>query len=120
MTAHVDVPMSADGHAWNETLTRQAIKQGRSMGRCEYHRSHDATDMHHRRNASQGGKWHPANIFHICRELHHEITTNPEWAVSVGLSLRAGQDPANTSIKLPDGPYIWLTDDLIAKAGKYA
>lgn len=109
---------SADGLEWNERLTRQAIKQGRSMGRCEFHRNHEATDMHHRRNASQGGKWHPSNIIHICRELHHQVTTNPDWARSVGLTLLPGQDAAHTSIKLPDGgPYIWLTDDLIAKAG---
>jgi hypothetical protein len=112
--------VSADGIAWNEPLTRKAIKQGRSMGRCEFHRDHDATDMHHRRNASQGGGWHPSNILHICRELHHDITTNPEWARSLGLSLGPDQEPADTAVKLPGGPYIWLTDEIIAKAGKFA
>jgi len=108
--------MSADGYEWNETLTRQAIKSGRSMGLCEWHGDHPATDMHHRRNASQGGKWHPANIIHICREVHREITENPEWAHSVGLTLWAGEEPSEVPIQLGSF-HMYLTDQLIAKAG---
>ncbi|URM86506.1 HNH endonuclease [Mycobacterium phage Hilltopfarm] len=111
-----DAPMSADGYVWDEKLTRQAIKQGRSMGLCEFHGDHPATDMHHRRNASQGGKWHPANIIHICRELHHEVTVNPEWAHSIGLTLWTGEDPADVPVQL-GSLHLWLTDQLIAKAG---
>ncbi|MCV7255268.1 hypothetical protein H7J86_24195 [Mycobacterium hackensackense] len=109
-------PMSADGFAWNETLTRDAIKSGRSMGVCEWHGDHPATDMHHRRNAGQGGKWHPANIFHICREIHHHVTVHPTWAHQVGLTLWEGESTARP-VRLPSGLELVLTDELIAKAG---
>lgn len=108
--------MSADGVAWNETLTRAAVKGGRSFGRCEWNREHEATDMHHRRNASQGGGWCPANIIHLCRTCHHEVTVNPAWAESVGLTLKAGQDAEATPIRRSAGD-LFLTNELIAIAG---
>lgn len=110
------IPVSADGVEWTEVLTRAAVK-GRSGGLCEYHRDHPADDMHHRRNASQGGRWHPANIIHLCRPLHEAVTTHPTWAASIGLSLTAGQEPEDVGVALPDGPALFLTDELIAKAG---
>lgn len=113
------VPVSADGHVWNEALTRAAIKGGRSFGRCEWHGDHPATDMHHRRNASQGGRWHPANVVHICRPLHHEVTVSPGWAHSVGLTLWTGEDPSETPL-LISGRAVFLTDQLIAVAGRNA
>lgn len=112
-------PMSADGIEWDERLTRTAVR-GRSLGWCEWCGKLPGTDMHHRRNASQGGKWHPANILHLCRGCHHAVTVNPDWAHMCGLTLRAGQDPATTPVVDP-GVRDWYPSDLIiAKAGKNA
>lgn len=112
-------PLSADGVAWTEALTRAAITGGRSFGLCEWHGDHPAADMHHRRNRSQGGLWHPANIVHICRPLHHEVTTSPGWAHRAGLTLWAGEEPELVPLRIGQR-HVYLTDELIAIAGKNA
>ena len=110
--------VSADGFEWTQALTRVAVA-GRSMRRCEWCGRRNATDMHHRRNASQGGKWHPANIVHLCRECHGTVTINPAWAHDKGLTLWAGEEPDETPLRF-DGGDVYLTDNLIAKAGANA
>lgn len=113
--------VSADGFVWNETLTRAAVK-ARSGGRCEWC-GLEATDMHHRVNKSQGGWWSPANIVHLCRACHKTVTEFPKWAKAVGLSVEpftGGEhtDPAEWPIHVVGhGTDLWLTDQIIAKAG---
>ncbi|MGU3650619.1 HNH endonuclease [Mycolicibacterium sp. A43C] len=115
--------LSADGVEWTERLTRPAVT-ARSGGICECCGKQRATDKHHRLNASRGGQWHPANILDVCRLCHHRITVNPVWAESQGLSLPSGavlvHSPAAIPVRIErDGvaSYLWLTDELIAKAG---
>lgn len=115
-------PMS--GHefpetVWTEKLTRKAVT-GRSGGVCEWCHRARATDKHHRINQSQGGGWHPANIVDLCRECHHAVTVNPQWAKEIGLSIEPGTaSPAEVPIQRGDGD-LYLTDDLIAQAGARA
>lgn len=111
----VTAPVSADGLTWNERLTRAAVA-GRSNGYCEWCARQQATDKHHRRNASQGGGWHPSNIVNLCRECHQWVTVNPEEAHAVGLTLWTDEDPADTPIRYGTLA-MFLSDELIAKAG---
>lgn len=87
--------------AWDETTTRAAV-WGRSMGVCEYCQAEQATDMHHRQGRGVGGKWHPANIIHLCRTCHGRCTSpageNREWAEYVGLIVSSYEDPAKVVV----------------------
>lgn len=111
---------SADGIEWTEYYTRPAV-QARSGGWCEYCGA-KATEMHHRINRSQGGGWHPSNIVHLCSNCHRKATHYPLWAKAVGLSVYPYTDglPTDTTklrIRRKDRGLLWLTDELIAKAG---
>lgn len=113
--------LSADGVEWTERLTRPAVTV-RSGKRCERCGTAYPTDMHHRLSLARRGKWHPANVLHLCRACHHRITVNPNWAESLGLSLPSHPviNPASVPVRIErDGvaSYLWLTDELIAKAG---
>jgi hypothetical protein len=45
------------------------------------------TDLHEVLSRGRGGDpTDPENILALCREHHHQITVNPEWAESLGLS----------------------------------
>lgn len=100
---------------WDERCTRAAVA-GRSGGRCEYC-GHKATNMHHRRNASQGGRWSPANILHLCGSgttgCHGFFTARPEMAHELGVTLRFGEDPEQIPVRTPSD-LLWLTDDIAA------
>lgn len=98
---------------WTEALTRDHV-QGRSMGWCEWCGKEHGTDMHHRRNRSQGGEWHPANIVHLCRDCHRWVTNNPKDAEAVGLTLTHGQDLYDTPIALSLHD-IYLHDNYLPK-----
>lgn len=101
---------------WDEQTTRPAV-HGRSQGVCEFCRRHRATDMHHRISRGVGGKWHPANIIHICRDCHLRAT-NPktsdpsDWAYANGLCLRSTDgDPSLHAVLTPFGA-LWLSDEI--------
>lgn len=79
-----------------ETLTR------RSGGVCEICGSARATNWHHRKNRSQGGKDTIANALHLCGSgttgCHGRVTENPAEAYKHGWSVRSGFDPAETPV----------------------
>lgn len=88
---------------WDEATTRAAV-QGRSQGICEMRCGNLAAEMHHRKGRGVGGRWHPANIIHICAPCHRRCTspagTEREWAEYVGLVVHGYEDPALVPILL--------------------
>jgi len=110
------LPCPMSGHepfTWNERTTRAAVK-GRSGGRCEYC-GVKADSMHHRINVSQGGRWTPANILHLCGDgvlgCHGYFTQHPDHAKRIGVSLHPSQIPADEPVLTGNGP-LWLSDDI--------
>lgn len=98
---------------WDEKSTRLAV-HGRSGGICEYCLSRRATDMHHRVSRGVGGKWHPANIVHLCRFCHGDATNMPAWAYNNGICLRRTQDPGGVPMIQRSGELLYLTDAVTA------
>jgi len=99
------------GARWDERSTRAAVDT-RSGGRCEYCRARPARDMHHRRGSGVGGRWHPANILHLCRKCHRFITDHPGWAHSLGLRLKEAEDPGERPVTREDGTGFQPSDDV--------
>lgn len=94
---------------WDEPSTRAACK-GRSMGVCEYCRERPAEEMHHRISRGVGGKWHPANIIHLCPLCHAFCDGNTRAeAMRVGLVLHSAETPEWVPVNTPFGD-LWLTD----------
>lgn len=75
----------------------RAIVYERSQGRCEVCQR-PADTFHHRVKHGQGGTWDPANGLHLCgdgtRFCHGWIEANPAHAMTLGLWLPHGSDPA--------------------------
>jgi hypothetical protein len=76
----------------NETKCRAVVK-ARSEGRCEMC-GQPGVQMHHRQNRSQGGRWEPSNILHLCVECHGFVTTEPTISQRMGWTVRRISDPA--------------------------
>ena len=76
-------------------LTGVFVEVGlRSHGVCELLGDRPATEMHHRRRKSQGGKDTPENLLHLSGKAHHEdIHAHPDWARRHGLILGRGDSP---------------------------
>ena len=103
-------PMSGEPlPAWDERSTRKSVA-GRSSGICEHCWMQRATDMHHRISAGAGGKWHPANILHLCRLCHSQVTINPDWACQRGLSLKRFQEPDKIPVMTSSGTIFYVDD----------
>lgn len=90
-----------------ERAARKTVKS-RSLGICELHGGHPATDMHHRLNRSQGGLWSPENLLHICRASHAHITTNPAAAREQGWAVPSTRKPADVPAWLAGHGYVFL------------
>lgn len=96
---------------WTERATREAVV-GRSNGMCEFCRYARASDMHHRKSRGVGGKWHPANIIHLCRPCHATATANPEDARSSGVIVESHRDPSTVPVVRNNGDRFMLTDEV--------
>jgi hypothetical protein len=94
----------------NEKKARELLAE-RSGGVCEMCARARATDMHHRKNRSQGGTWTPTNLLHLCHEHHMHVTVNPAVAYEQGWSVRSFADPARTPVWLARRGWSFLTDD---------
>lgn len=92
----------------NEKTCREIVKE-RSGKHCEMCTMR-AAQMHHRKNRSQGGKWTPANILHLCADCHHAVTVNPHWACGRGLSVKSWQEPFNEPV-VRWGKWVLLGDN---------
>lgn len=97
---------SAQFDGWTERKTRVAVR-ARSGGVCERCDKSRATDMHHRKNRSQSGKWHPANILHLCALCHVEITAEPDYSRENGWSVLSSQDPEFRAVNYR-GSWVYL------------
>lgn len=80
--------------------TARKIVRARSGGVCELCQKQRATDVHHRKNRSQGGLWEPQNLLHLCHDEHMRITTSPALSYERGWSVRSGHDPATQPVWL--------------------
>jgi HNH endonuclease len=107
-----ECPMSnRTGPAWTEASTREAVR-GRSGDICEYCGQRRAQDMHHRKSLGVGGKWHPANIIHVCRTDHRFLTEHPNWAWRLGLIVKSAEDPNTRPVTREDGTIFQPSDDV--------
>jgi hypothetical protein len=108
-------PMSGrEPFVWTERATRLAVP-GRSGGWCELGCGERATNMHHRKNLSQGGLWRPSNILHLSGSgttgCHGYFTHHPDEAFRLGVSVHRGDEAADIPVQTPTG-LLWLTDDI--------
>jgi hypothetical protein len=92
----------------SEAKARKVVK-ARSEGRCEVCLTAPATDMHHRRNRSQGGRWTPENLMHLCHSHHMHITVNPKRAREQGWTVPSWADPATTAVWVAGREFVFLT-----------
>jgi hypothetical protein len=116
-------PMSGrEPFMWTEQPTRAAVAN-RSGGYCELGCGRRATNMHHRKNRSQGGQWSPANILHLCGSgttgCHGYYTNHPAEAKRLGVSVLPSEQPAEIPVRTPAG-LLWLSDDLCPPLPKWA
>lgn len=100
-------PILFDG--WTECKTRIVVRE-RSNGVCERCDKARATDMHHRKNRSQSGKWHPSNIMHLCALCHVEITAEPAMSRKNGWAVPSTFNPATQPV-LYRGEWAVLGED---------
>lgn len=82
-----------------ERRARRVVER-RSGGWCETCDAAPATDWHHRKNRSQGGRWTAGNGLHVCRGCHHYITTHPAIARDHGWSVSATAEPSAARVWL--------------------
>lgn len=95
---------------WDERSTRAAVPN-RSGGYCEYCHGR-GTEMHHRVARSQGGRWTPANILHLCHQDHHDFTfVRRALGYELGVLLHRNAIPAEVPVRTPAG-LLWLSDDI--------
>lgn len=92
----------------NERAARKIVRE-RADGRCEVCSSARGTDMHHRRNRSQGGRWTPENLMLLCHSHHMWITVNPKQSREQGWSVPSWADPATTLVWIYGREYVHLT-----------
>jgi hypothetical protein len=107
----IGVKMRPSGPRYNpdEVIARNIIRD-RSDRICERCGGAPATDAHHRRNRSQGGKWEASNLMHLCRDCHAYITTNPTESYEQGWMVRRIDDPSKTPVWLFGWGFVYLTD----------
>jgi hypothetical protein len=94
----------------NERRARRIV-YARSGGWCEVCGGRGATQWHHRKNRSQGGKWTAANGLHLCAPCHTHITHHPIAARDNGWSVLSGHDPAASRVRLAHRPGWCLLSD---------
>jgi hypothetical protein len=85
------------------------VVASRSFGRCELNPRHPGTDMHHRLNRSQGGRWCPANLMHLCADHHRWITEHPNAAAAQGWTIHGRRNPADVPCWLFGREFVFLT-----------
>jgi hypothetical protein len=80
------------------------IMRERSGGICEVCAVAYATNLHHRKNRSQGGGHDPTNLLHLCGSgttgCHGFITGHPKLSYEYGYSVRSRLDPAAVPVRL--------------------
>jgi hypothetical protein len=84
---------------WSEYHCRPIVKE-RSGGICEICGALRASEQHHRRNRSQGGRWQPSNILDLCRQDHGWVTEHPAAALRNGWTIQGTVSvPSETPVR---------------------
>jgi hypothetical protein len=94
----------------DEKEARRLVRE-RSGGVCEICSAARATDWHHRRNRSQGGKWTAANGMDLCRSCHRGITDTREEFYTVGWLVRSWEDEQAKPVSLAAFGLVLLGND---------
>lgn len=94
----------------NEKKCRALVYE-RSNHVCEVCGQGRGSEVHHRKNRSQGGLWTPDNALHVCIWDHRWITVNPAGAREQGWSVRRNDDPATTPVRHAWHGLVLLTPD---------
>lgn len=101
-------PCTVEEGGMNEKLAR-AIVSERSGGLCERCGLRPATNVHHRKNRSQGGTWSPDNLLHLdgsgTTGCHGWIGANVKLSYDHGWLVKSFQDPASVPV--------WCIDDWV-------
>lgn len=93
-----------------EREARRLVRE-RSGGTCEGACGNTpASDWHHRKNRTQGGRWAADDGMDLCRSCHAYVTDHPQWGYARGWSVRSTLDPAAIPC-LRRGSYVWLLPD---------
>ncbi|AXN53512.1 HNH endonuclease [Gordonia phage Fryberger] len=92
----------------SESGCRKTVSN-RSGGLCEKC-GRPGTDMHHRKSRSQGGKWNPANVIHLCRDCHAYMTTHPLKGYQGGWMIKGFQSEYDSPL-LRWGTWVFIDDD---------
>ncbi|MCW2902236.1 MAG: hypothetical protein JWO67_4501 [Streptosporangiaceae bacterium] len=77
---------------------------------CERCGRAHATEVHHRKNRSQGGTWALSNLMDLCSPCHLEVTAFKTIALEQGWSVLREQDPAHEPVWLAGRGYCFLAD----------
>jgi hypothetical protein len=92
----------------------RTLVHARSGGHCEANIAGwcrtGATDWHHRKARSLGGRWDASNGMHLCRACHAWITEHPLGAAKRGWYLATGQEPSVAPMKR-FGEWVLLDND---------
>lgn len=92
---------------------RELTRQRADDGMCEVCGIRPATNMHHRKNRSQGGRDTAANLLAVCGTgttgCHGYITEHPAEAYDKGWSVRRAFDPADVPVYRV-GEWVVLTE----------
>lgn len=90
------------------------LVRARSGGRCEICGEREATQWHHRKNRSQGGRWDVVNGLDLCAWCHGRVTDTRTQYYLLGWCVERDIDPALVPVQLWHGLY------LLTAAGDYA
>lgn len=95
----------------NERLARRLVRE-RSGGICEVCAIAYATNFHHRKNRSQGGRWTPENGLDVCGSgstgCHGFITANPKLSYEYGWAVRSRMNPELVAVRLAGRGWTFL------------
>jgi len=90
----------------SESLCRKVVPV-RSAGMCEICGRQPGQSLHHRKPRSQGGKWHPANIVHLCGDgvagCHGRVTDTRTEYYGRGWLVHRDDEPA----AMPFEHWLW-------------
>jgi 5-methylcytosine-specific restriction endonuclease McrA len=92
-----------------EVKARKVVR-ARSSGLCELDGRTPATEMHHRKNRSQGGAWAPSNLLHLCSAHHLHVTTHPQASREQGWAVPSHREPSGVPVWLARLGWAFLDD----------
>lgn len=95
----------------NEEKEARKLVSDRSGGICEICSANRATDWHHRKNRSQGGKWRASNGLDLCRPCHRMVTATEANFYVLGWLVKSWQDEAEVPVSTAAFGPVLLDDE---------